>query len=66
MIDKNTSISQLISQNPAAADLLMSYGVQCYGNTENQLSSLEDISIRYGLDVDSMVNQFNGQINSLY
>lgn len=66
MIDKNTSIGQLISENPAAADLLMTYGVQCYGNTENQLSSLEDISIRYGLDVESMLSQFNGQSNSLY
>lgn len=66
MIDKNTSIGQLISQNPSAADLLMSYGVQCYGNTENQLSSLEDISIRYGLDVESMLSQFNNGTNNLY
>lgn len=66
MIDKNTSLGQLISQNPAAADLLMSYGIQCYGNTENQLSSLEDISIRYGLDLESMVSQFNNGANTLY
>jgi len=66
MIDKNTSIGQLISQNPSAADLLMSYGVQCYGNTENQLSSLEDISIRYGLDVESMLSQFNNGTGNLY
>lgn len=66
MIDKNTSIGQLISQNPNAADLLMGYGIQCYGNTENQLSSLEDISIRYGLDVDSIVSQFNNGANNLY
>lgn len=66
MIDKNTSLGQLISQNPSAADILMSYGIQCYGNTENQLSSLEDISIRYGLDVESIVSQFNNGASNLY
>lgn len=66
MVDKNTSIGQLISQNPSAVDLLMSYGVQCYGNMENQLSSLEDVSIRYGLDVEAIVSQFNNGAGNLY
>lgn len=56
MVDKNMSIGQIISQNPYAADILMSYGIPCYGHTENQLSSLEDVAIRYGVDINSMLS----------
>ena len=55
MIDKYTSLNDAIYQDPRVADILMSYGVPCYGNTENQLSSLEDVGIRYGIDINSVI-----------
>ena len=67
MIDVYSNLSDIISQNPSAADILMSYGIPYYGNVENQLSSLHDIAIRYGVDPDSIVNQINDiGMNSLY
>ena len=68
MFDKNSSIAQVMSENPAATDILMRYGIPCYGHTENQLSSLEDVAIRYGVDMDSMINQINeiSNNNGLY
>lgn len=66
MVDRYTSVSQIIAQNPYAADVLMSYGIPYNGNVENQLSSLEDVAIRYGVDVESMLNAVNNTNNSLF
>ena len=66
MIDKYTSLCDAIAENPVAANILMSYGVPCYGNTENQLSSLEDVGIRYGIDINSVISKINSTTSSLY
>ena len=44
----------------------MSYGIATYDITENQFSSLEEISIRYGIDINSIVNQINSGLANLY
>ncbi len=64
MFDKNSSVGQIMAQNPAAVDVLTKYGIPCYGHTENQLSSLEDVSIRYGVDMESMIKQINSFNNN--
>ena len=64
MVDKNTSIGQLLSENPSALDVFNRYGIPCYGNTENQLSSVEDIAIRYGVDVENILSEVNGYDNN--
>ena len=66
MVDKYTSLCDAIAENPIAADILMSYGIATYDITENQFSSLEEISIRYGIDINSIVNQINSGLTSLY
>ena len=40
------------------------YSIPCYGNTENQLSSVEDVSIRYGINVDNILNDVNNNGNN--
>ena len=42
MVDKNSTISQILAENPSAIDIFNSYGIPCYGNTENQLSRSEE------------------------
>ena len=66
MIDKYTSLSDAISENPIAANILMSYGIAIYDITENQFSSLEEIAIKYGIDINSIINQINSGLASLY
>ena len=39
MIDKYTSLCDAIAENPIAANILMSYGIEIYDITENQFSS---------------------------
>ena len=37
-----------------------------YDITENQFSSLNDIATKYGIDINSIVNQINSGLASLY
>ena len=66
MIDKYTSLCDAIAENPVAANILMSYGIPTYDITENQFSSLEEISKRYNIDINSVINQINSGFASLY
>lgn len=66
MIDKYTSLCDAIAENPIAANILMSYGIPTYDITENQFSSLEEILKKYNIDINSVVNQINSGLVSLY
>ena len=41
MIDKYTTLSDIMCENPIAADILMSYGIPTYAITENQFSTYQ-------------------------
>ena len=66
MIDKYTSLCDAIAENPIAANILMSHGIDIYDIPENQFSSLNDIATKYGIDINSIVNQINSGLASLY
>ena len=66
MIDKYTTLSDIMCENPVAANILMSYGIPTYDITENQFLSLEEISKRYNIDINSVINQINSGLASLY
>ena len=53
-------------ENPIAADILMSYGIPTYAITENQFSTLSDVATKYGVDINSIVNQINSGLTGLY
>ena len=63
MIDKYTTLSDIMCENPIAADILMSYGIPTYAITENQFSTLSDVATKYGVDINSIVNQINSNLN---
>ena len=66
MIDKYTNLCDAMAENPVAANILMSYGIPTYDITENQFSSLEEILKKYNIDINSVVNQINSGLVSLY
>lgn len=67
MIDANSTLYTIAANNPRAFDVLMNYGIPCYNNVENQLSTLMDISIRYGLDLEHIMKEIDSKFNnSLY
>ena len=66
MIDKYTTLSYIMCENPIASDILMSYGIPTYAITENQFSTLSDVATKYGVDINSIVNQINSGLTGLY
>ena len=66
MIDQYTTLSDIMCENPVAANILMSYGVPTYAITENQFSTLSEVATKYGIDINSVVNQINSGLTSLY
>lgn len=66
MIDRYTSLSDIIAESPTAANILMSYGISSYDITENQFSSLEEITTKYGVDANSIISQINCGMAHLY
>lgn len=66
MIDQYTTLSDIMCENPVAANILMSYGVPTYAITENQFSTLLEVATKYGIDINSVVNQINSGLTSLY
>lgn len=64
MVDRSSTVSEILRNNPGAIDIFNSYGIPCYGNTENQLSSVEDVSIRYGVNVENILNEVNNMGNN--
>ena len=66
MIDKYTTLSDIMCENQIAADILMSYGIPTYAITENQFSTLSDVATKYGVDINSIVNQINSGLTGLY
>ena len=66
MIDQYTTLCDIMCENPVAANILMSYGVPTYAITENQFSTLSDVATKYGVDINSIVNQINSGLTGLY
>lgn len=66
MIDKYTSLCDIMAENPTATNILISYGIPIYDITESKFSSLEEIAIKYGIDINSIVNQINSGLINLY
>ena len=66
MIDKYTTLSDITTENPITADILMSYRIPTYAITENQFSTLSDVATKYGVDINSIVNQINSGLTGLY
>lgn len=66
MIDQYTTLSDIMCENPVAVNILMSYGIPTYAITENQFSTLSEVATKYGIDINSVVNQINSGLTSLY
>ena len=61
MFDQYTSLDQLINQNPDIENILNSYGIPYHNKIDkNNKTTLEEISMIYGIDVDEIIKEING------
>ena len=66
MIDKYTTLSDIMCENPIAADILMSYSLPPSALPATPFSTLSDVATRYGVYINSIVNQINSGLTGLY
>ena len=66
MINKYTSLCEIMAENPMTANILLSYGIPAYAIIENQSLSLDEMMAKYDIDSSSVVNQINNGLVNLY
>lgn len=62
-ITKVTQIGELLSLNPNVKDILMGFGLHCFGCPMSQMETLEEAAAVHGVDVDFMVEKINEFLN---
>lgn len=52
---KEMTIGQVLRGNPAAAEILMRFGMGCLGCPSSQAESLEDAAMVHGINIDLLM-----------
>ncbi len=62
-IKKTMTIGEVLKIDENLADILMGFGMHCFGCPVSQMESLEDAAAVHGVDVDLMVQKLNEAVN---
>ncbi len=59
MIEKTTTIGELLETNPEKADILLDAGMHCLGCPASQAETLEEACDVHGINVEELVEKLN-------
>ena len=62
-ITKATQIGELLRINPDVKDILLGFGLHCFGCPMSQMETLEEAAEVHGVDADLMVEKINEFLN---
>ena len=62
-ITKVTQIGEVLRINPNVKEVLMGFGLHCFGCPMSQMETLEEAAAVHGVDVDLMVEKINEFLN---
>lgn len=62
-ITKTTQIGEVLRINPNVKDILMGFGLHCFGCPMSQMETLEEAAGVHGVDVDLMIEKINEFLN---
>ncbi len=62
-VTKVTQIGEVLRINPNVKDVLMGFGLHCFGCPMSQMETLEEAAAVHGVDVDLMVEKINEFLN---
>lgn len=62
-ITKVTQIGEVLRINPNVKDVLMGFGLHCFGCPMSQMETLEEAAAVHGVDVDLMIEKINEFLN---
>ncbi|MBO5344851.1 MAG: DUF1858 domain-containing protein [Clostridia bacterium] len=60
---KTTQIGELLNMNPNVKEILMGFGLHCFGCPMSQMETLEEAAAVHGVDVDVMLEKINEFLN---
>jgi len=59
MIEKTTTIGELLETNPEKADILLEAGMHCLGCPASQAETIEEACEVHGIDVEELMKVLN-------
>ncbi len=62
-VTKTMQIGEILKLNPNVKDVLMGFGLHCFGCPMSQMETLEEAAAVHGVDVDLMVEKINEFLN---
>ena len=62
-VTKTMQIGEILRLNPNVKDVLMGFGLHCFGCPMSQMETLEEAAAVHGVDVDLMVEKINEFLN---
>jgi len=62
-VTKVMQIGEILKLNPNVKDVLMGFGLHCFGCPMSQMETLEEAAAVHGVDVDLMVEKINEFLN---
>ena len=60
---KTTQIGELLNINPNVKDVLMGFGLHCFGCPMSQMETIEEAAAVHGVDIDVMMEKINEFLN---
>ena len=63
-ITKQTQIGEILKINPNVKDILLGFGLHCFGCPMSQMETIEEAAAVHGVEVDLMVEKINEFLNS--
>ena len=64
VIKKTMTIGEVLRLDENLAQVLLGFGMHCFGCPVSQMESLEDAAAVHGVDVDLMYEKLNEAVNS--
>lgn len=59
MITKDMSITEIVGKYPRTAEVMMGYGMHCFGCMAARFENLEQGALAHGIDVESLLKDLN-------
>ena len=62
-IKKTMTIGEVLRLDENLAEVLLGFGMHCFGCPVSQMESLEDAAAVHGVDIDLMIEKLNEAVN---
>jgi len=62
-VTKQTQIGEVLKMNPNVKEVLLGFGLHCFGCPMSQMETLEEAAMVHGVDSDLVVEKVNEFLN---